>query len=115
MSHAQIIYKIVRAEVWEQACATGIFAGAQIDLKDGFIHFSSAEQVRETAALHFAGQDNLFLVAVDTGALGEDLKWEASRHGQKFPHLYSALTMAHVLWSRPITMAKDGSHILPEN
>lgn len=115
MSNSTIIYKIVKAEEWEAARAEGLFTGSKVDRKDGFIHFSTAEQVSETASLHFAGQKGLLLVAVDTSLLGDDLKWKASRRGQKFPHLYGALTMKPVLWAKTITTGKDGTHVLPMN
>jgi uncharacterized protein (DUF952 family) len=96
------IFKIIDRAVFEQANATGLFAGAAIDVNDGFIHFSTAAQVQETARLHFAGRDGLMICAVDAGALGDKLKWEASRGGQLFPHLYGALNMHDVLWAKAL-------------
>ena len=81
-----MIYKICPAQIWQQVEATGFFDGAGIDLADGYIHFSSADQVAETAHLHFAGQDDLVLVEVDAVAI--NIVWEESRGGQLFPHLY---------------------------
>ncbi len=86
-----LIYKILPRAEWEAACAKGLFEGSAIDLKDGFIHFSAADQWAETLARHFAGQPDLLLVAVDADALGPELKWEVSRGGALFPHLYGAM------------------------
>ena len=93
-----IIYKICEVMLWREAERDGAFRGATVDARDGFIHFSTAAQVRETAARHFAGMANLMLIAVDAVALGGVLKWEASRGGDLFPHLYGPLPMAAVLW-----------------
>jgi uncharacterized protein (DUF952 family) len=112
---AGIIYKICPEALWREAEKAGRFDGAPIDLADGYIHFSTADQVRETAAKHFAGQRDLLLVAVDAGPLGDALKWEVSRGGALFPHLYAPLDPAGVLWVRPLPLAEDGNHIFPEN
>lgn len=109
-----IIYKIVPATLWQDARASGEFKGAAIDLTDGFIHFSTAEQARETAARHFAGQTDLLLVAVDGDALGEALVFEPSRGGALFPHLYGALPLDAVLWEKPLPLDADSAHIFPE-
>ncbi|HEX5933326.1 MAG TPA: DUF952 domain-containing protein [Pseudorhizobium sp.] len=109
-----IVYKIVPTSLWQEARAKGIFAGAPIDVRDGYIHFSTAEQARETTRLHFAGQDDLMLVAVDGDALGEALKFEPSRNGQLFPHLYAHLPLDAVLWERPLPLGSDGLHLFPE-
>ncbi|MBR0557125.1 DUF952 domain-containing protein [Ciceribacter sp. L1K23] len=108
------IYKIVPEELWQPARQSGEFAGAPIDLKDGFIHFSTAAQVRETARLHFSGQENLLLVAVDADVLGEALRFEASRGGDLFPHLYATLPLGAVLWEAPLPVGADGLHTFPE-
>lgn len=108
------IYKIVPQALWRKAEADGVFAGAPVDLADGYIHFSTAAQVRETAARHFAGQDDLLLAAVDAGTLGEALKWEPSRGGALFPHLYAPLDPAAVSWVRPLPLDADGNHLFPE-
>jgi uncharacterized protein (DUF952 family) len=86
-----LIYKILGAEAWQNAVENGVFAGSAVDLSDGFMHFSDATQVIETAARHFAGQSGLVLVAIDSADLGEALRWEASRGGALFPHLYGVL------------------------
>jgi uncharacterized protein (DUF952 family) len=91
-----LIYKISPEPLWRAAEAAGAFRGAPIDLEDGYIHFSTAAQVRETAAKHFAGEANLLLVAVDADALGDALRYEPSRGGDLFPHLYAPLDPAAV-------------------
>ncbi|MEM8813009.1 MAG: DUF952 domain-containing protein [Pseudomonadota bacterium] len=108
-----LIYKICPEPLWNAAVATGDFAGAPIDLTDGFIHFSAGDQVAETAAKHFAGQDDLVLVAVDTDRLGDALKWEVSRGGARFPHLYASLNPADATWVRPLPLGPNG-HIFPD-
>lgn len=105
-----LIYKIATADQWRTAQATGRFEGAPVDLADGFIHFSTADQAIETATKHFAGQHGLVLIALDAGALGEKLVWEPSRGGQLFPHLYRPFLTSETLWARPLTMRADGSH-----
>lgn len=111
---ASIVYKIVPKTLWEKTRETGVFQGAAIDLADGFIHFSTAAQVRETAARHFAGADDLLLVAVDGAALGDKLVFEPSRGGDLFPHLYAALDCAAVIWEKPLPLGQDGAHVFPE-
>jgi len=105
-----LIYKIVAAPEWRAAERAGVFRGAAVDLADGFIHFSTAEQARETAARHFAGQRDLLLVAADAGRLGHALKWEASRGGALFPHLYAPLSLDAVVKVSPLPLAEDGAH-----
>jgi uncharacterized protein (DUF952 family) len=109
---SQPIYKICPHDLWREAETTGRFAGAPVDLADGFIHFSSAAQVRETAARHFAGQGDLLLIAVDAKALGEKLRWEISRSGAFFPHLYGALPLTAVREVTPLPLS-PGGHIFP--
>jgi uncharacterized protein (DUF952 family) len=106
-----VVYKIVATEEWAEAGAAGVFTGAAIDRADGFIHFSTAEQAPETAAKWFAGRGDLSLVAIDGEALGEDLRWEPSRGGALFPHLYGPLPMSAVVWSRPLPLGRDGVHV----
>jgi uncharacterized protein (DUF952 family) len=110
---AKTIYKICDAAAWQEAERVGEFTGAPVDLADGYIHFSTADQVTETAAKHFAGQRDLVLVAVDADALGEALKWEPSRGGALFPHLYGKLPLTAVRWVRPLPLGPDGRHVLP--
>ena len=107
------IYKIVTQSEWREAEKQGLFKGAPVDLADGFIHFSTAGQVAETAAKHFAGRGDLLLVAVDEAALGDRLKYEVSRGGALFPHLYADLPLSAVLWARPMPLGADGVHRLP--
>lgn len=109
-----IIYKIVPAPMWQEAVARGRFGGAPVDLADGFIHFSTGAQVRETAAKHFAGQDELLLVALDGAALGEALRYEVSRGGDLFPHLYGPLDPGLAIWVKPLPLGADGRHVFPE-
>jgi uncharacterized protein (DUF952 family) len=110
-----VIYKIVPEVAWQEARADGVFPGASIDLADGYIHFSTAPQARQTAALYFAGQTDLLLVAVATETLGDALKFEPSRGGDLFPHLYAALPMSSVLWEKPLPIGVDGAHLFPED
>ena len=107
------IYKIVTQSQWREAEEEGLFRGAPVDLADGFIHFSTAAQVAETAAKHFAGKNDLLLVSVDAAALGADLKYEVSRGGALFPHLYANLLLSAVLWAKPMPLGADGVHRLP--
>jgi uncharacterized protein (DUF952 family) len=105
-----VVYKIVPAGLWREARASGVFRGAAVDLADGFIHFSSAAQVEETARRHFTGQHDLLLVAVDAARLAPALKWESSRGGDLFPHLYGALPFAAVLREDALPLNADGRH-----
>jgi uncharacterized protein (DUF952 family) len=105
-----VVYKIVATDEWREAKAAGVFEGASVDRADGFIHFSTAEQAPDAAAMWFAGRDDLTLAAVDADALGGELRWEPSRGGALFPHLYAALPMSAVVWSRPLPLGPDGRH-----
>lgn len=107
-----LIYKIFRANEWQDLQTNGATQGAPVDLADGFVHFSTAEQVKETAARHFAGEDSLVLLALDADAMGDALKWEPSRGGALFPHLYRPLRLDDVLWSEPL-VAAGGGHVFP--
>ena len=108
------IYKICSAELWGQAQRAGLCRGAPPDLAGGFIQFSTAAQVAETAAKHFAGAAGQVLVAVDGALLGEALKWEPSRGGDLFPHLYGDLPLNAALWTKPLPLGTDGRHVFPE-
>lgn len=110
---SSIIYKIAPRALWREAEKTGRFTGAPVDVADGFIHFSTAAQARETAARHFSGQAGLLLVAVDGSRLGEALKYEPSRGGALFPHLYGPLDLDAVVWARPLPLGADGTHEFP--
>ena len=105
-----LIYKLLSAAAWHEAEAGGTFVGAPVDLADGYIHFSTAAQVAETAAKHFAGQRDLLLVAVDPQKLGDALRWEVSRGGASFPHLYAPLVTADASWAKPLPLDADGHH-----
>jgi len=109
-----IIYKICPATLWATAETAGSFRGSPVDIEDGFIHFSTAAQVAETAARHFSGIADLLLVAVDTGRLGPALRYEPSRGGALFPHLYDQLDLSAVLWVKPIRLSPGGKHVLPD-
>ncbi|TPM39000.1 DUF952 domain-containing protein [Mesorhizobium sp. B2-3-4] len=110
---SQIIYKITPQALWREAEAKGRFTGAPIDIADGFIHFSTAAQARETAAKHFSGQTDLLLVAIDATRLGDALKYEVSRGGALFPHLYGVLELNAALWAKPLPLGDDGIHQFP--
>jgi uncharacterized protein (DUF952 family) len=101
------IYKILRAAEWQDAERDGVFRGSPDDRRDGFIHCSTAEQTPGTYEKYFAGQPGLVLAAIDAKALGAALKWEPSRGGALFPHLYGDLSLSAVLWSRPLASISD--------
>jgi uncharacterized protein (DUF952 family) len=105
-----LIYKIVPGALWRATEALAEFAGAPADLADGYIHFSTARQVRETAAKHFAGQRDLLLVSVEAERLGDALRFEPSRGGDLFPHLYGKLQLADVLRIDALPLRDDGTH-----
>jgi uncharacterized protein (DUF952 family) len=107
------IYKICPEALWREAEAAGRFEGAPVDRADGYIHFSTAAQLRETAARHFAGQGGLVLVSVDAEALGGDLRYEPSRGGDLFPHLYGPLPLSAVRGVAALPVAPDGAHVFP--
>jgi len=111
---SNLIYKICPQALWREAEAAGLFNGAPVDLQDGYIHFSTATQVRETAAKHFAGQADLVLIAVDGDVLGADLRWEASRGGDLFPHLYAVMPVSAVRWAKPLPLGAGGNHEFPD-
>ena len=113
MAGPDLIYKVADRALVEAAEASGALHGAPIDLADGFIHFSTAAQLPDTLRLHFAGQGDLILLAVRVARLA-DLRWEPSRGGQFFPHLYAPLSMSAVVHSGPIAVAADGTVSLPE-
>ena len=109
-----LIYKICPESLWREAENAGVFAGAPVDLADGYIHFSTGAQARETAARHFAGQDELLLIAVDPQRLGSALRYEPSRGGALFPHLYATLDPKQVRWIAPLRLGENG-HVFPED
>ena len=108
------IYKIFRPAEWTDLQTHGTTQGAPIDVADGYIHFSTSEQVRETAAKHFANAGDLILVACDSDAMKPDLKWEVSRGGALFPHLYRMMRMKDVIWHKPLPQG-DAGHIFPDD
>ena len=110
----ETIYKILPASLWADAVAAGSFRGSSLDLADGYIHFSTASQVSGTAAKYFEGQKGLFLVAVDSDVLGDALRWEPSRGGQLFPHLYAELDFDAVISVTDLPLRSDGSHTIPD-
>jgi len=107
-----LIYKIFLRPEWNALRAEGQTKGAPIDIADGYVHFSTSEQAPETAAKYFADQDGLFLVAVETDRLGDDLKWEPSRGAALFPHLYRMMLLTDVAWAQPLPFS-DGVHQFP--
>ena len=106
------IYKVMDQTAWNAFQAAGSFTGAPVDVADGFIHFSAAHQVQGTLDKHFAGAAGLWLIAIDAGRLGPALKWEVSRGGDLFPHLYASLSLSAVIGAAPLPMAPDGRHDL---
>lgn len=111
---SEIVYKIVTEDQWREALEKGVFDGAPVDRADGFIHFSTGVQVRETARRHFAGQSDLLLIAFDGEALGPNLRFEPSRGGDLFPHLYAPLDPALALSVTPLPIGDDGTHSFPD-
>lgn len=103
-----MIYKVLRGPEWHQFSSAGATSGAPVDLADGYIHFSTAGTLPGTLAKHFAGEDGLMLLAVDADRLGDALRWEPSRGGLLFPHLYRELRLEEVIWSRPLPLGPDG-------
>ena len=110
MSHPAIAYKVLTGPQRSELLTDGTFAGAPIDLADGYIHLSTAEQVAETLRKHFAGQDDLWIAAVDLGLLADHVRWEPSRGGQLFPHVYAALPLAAVRAEAPVVWL-DGTTV----
>lgn len=103
-----LIYKVLRAQEWAELQAAGRTDGAPVDIADGYIHFSTADQLATTLARHFAGEDGLILLACDSEALTPGLRWEPSRGGALFPHLYRELRLSDLLWHRPVALGPDG-------
>jgi uncharacterized protein (DUF952 family) len=108
-----VAYKVLTGSQMAQLERDGVFAGAPIDLADGYIHLSTAAQLAETVDKHFAGQDDLHLVAVDLAVLGDSIKWEESRGGQLFPHIYAPLPLSAAIAYGPLERAADGTLALP--
>ena len=110
---SMLIYKIFRRPEWDAMRAAGQTMGSPVDLADGYIHFSPATQLAQTAAKWFAGESDLVLLAINADRLGNDLKWEPARGGVLFPHLYRALAMEDVVWDKSLPLGAAG-HIFPE-
>jgi uncharacterized protein (DUF952 family) len=110
---SELIFKVVTRQAWEQAVSAGRFVGAAIDLSDGYIHFSSADQLVETVRRHFVDQDGLVIVTVEASRLGDQLVWEPSRGGDLFPHLYGELPTALAMEVTELPMDEDGTHRFP--
>jgi uncharacterized protein (DUF952 family) len=108
-----LIFKVLTASQWDEIQREGWFKGAPVDLADGYIHFSTAAQLPETLARHFAGESGLVVAASETDALDDALKWEPSRGGDLFPHLYRDLFLAEIVWAEPLDLGTDGRHVLP--
>lgn len=108
-----LVYKIFRRPEWDHLRAHGQTLGAPVDLADGYIHLSTAAQVTETAAKHFEGESDLVLVALEADALGDALRWEPSRGGALFPHLYREMVVADVVWDKSLPLGAAG-HIFPK-
>jgi len=113
-SMAEPVYKICPEGALEEARKSGRFHGSADDARDGFIHLSAGHQVTGTLATHFVGQTNLVLIAIDPERLGERLRWETSRGGELFPHLYGPLDLAHVISVEPLAVQEDGNHRPPK-
>lgn len=109
-----LIFKITTLGEWANAEVAGRYNGSAVDQRDGYIHFSTATQVRETLEKHYSGLDGLVLVAIDADELGSALVYEPSRGGALFPHLYGQLPISSVMWVKPLVLRADGSHVVPD-
>ncbi len=109
-----LIYHMCKREEWQAAASSGAYSGSSQDRADGFLHFSTAGQIVESAAKHRAGQDGLLLLTVDAEVLGEALKWEDSRGGAQFPHLYGDLPVSAAARVDELPLGPDGKHIFPD-
>ena len=112
ISSVKFIYKVCDNALWDVAKRDGKFIGAEIDLQDGYIHFSTASQLRDTLARHFAGRNDLVLLKIDISQLG--VIWEPAGHGDLFPHLYGHLPLDSVVAEYQLCVSADGDHIVPE-
>ncbi len=113
-STRQFVFKVATREAWNDACRSGAFAGSADDVRDGFIHLSTREQLAGTLAKHFRGQDDLVLIQFETHLLGEQLRWEKSRGGDEFPHLYTALPTGIACALHALVLGPDGVPMLPK-
>lgn len=114
-ARSAIVYKVVASGAWAEAESRGVYTGSPDDARDGFIHLSAAHQLQGTLGKHFRGQNNLLLVAFEAASLGPALKFEASRGGDFFPHLYQPLPTALALWQRPLLTGDDGVAVVEED
>ena len=110
----RFVFKILPASDWQRACSLGHYSGSADDARDGSIHLSAAHQLAGTAAKYFRHMPGLMLVAFEANALGPQLKWEQSRGGDLFPHLYAPLPTACALWTKPLSLGDDGVPVLPD-
>lgn len=110
---SNFIYKICAKTEWDEAAQDGLYRGSEVDLKDGFIHFSTAEQAVETASKHFSGINGLVIIKIACEGLSEALKWEKSRNGALFPHLYAPLSTGSIEWVADLPLGDDGQHVFP--
>ncbi len=115
LAKSRYVFKVATQRAWESACLIGAFAGSSDDVRDGFIHLSAAHQLAGTLAKHFKGQKDLVLITLEADALGDALKWEASRGGELFPHLYAALPTAAAREVRALTLDDAGVPKVPED
>lgn len=113
MQAGNLVFKIAPRDAWDDAVACGIFYGSADDLRDGFVHMSTAGQVAGTLAKHFRDETDLVLIAFDAHALGDTLKWDASRDGALFPHHYGPLPAEKALWVKDIATGADGVPVAP--
>ena len=109
-----IIYKICDDTHWRAAVKAGVLRGIGADARDGFIHLSTVAQLRDTVEKHYAGVGNLMLLAIDADALSGALRWEPSRSGDLFPHLYGDLEVSALIWAKPLPLGEDGRHRFPK-
>lgn len=114
MDPPDTIFRLLDQDAWQRALTAGAFLGTEHDRRDGFIHFSTAEQVVETARRHYAGRADLLLLWVSRAALGAALRWEPSRGGDLFPHLYGPLPTSAVVKTAPLPLGADGRHTFPD-
>ena len=111
---ANVIYKICTAAEWAEARRLGLYLGSEDDQKDGYVHFSTSEQLAETLAKHYGGQSDLLLIAFDPERFGPALRWETARGGKSFPHLYADPDPSLALTTAKLPLGADGTHVLPE-
>ena len=109
----EFVYKVCTRQSWDTACRDGVFAGSADDVRDGYIHLSTATQLRGTLDKHFSGAADLVLITLDAARLSKRLRWEASRGGDEFPHFYDALPVSAAIGTVELLLDENGRHILP--